>query len=353
MPSMPSPVVLPPRTAAPGLIRSHTGMRGLAAALVAYGHYTGAFCPAVYLPHTHVAVDFFFLLSGFVLTHVYHDRFASGCSLPQLRAFLARRIARIYPLHLATMFMVIAVARFTLSDDDREQLLPSLVLVQAWGWFDRYALNAPAWSISCEFAAYLAFPLLSWFTYARWRRIGLLLISGLGAAMLWPLGAGELDIHTMGSRWVLLRVMISFPLGMLLAVWSRQRRDDGRYAIVQWIALLAMAAVLAARLPEMWLLPPLAALVLATAGDRGGVARAMASRPMRWLGDISYGVYLIQWPLIHALYSVRPKLAEVLPAWAVEAGSLTIFVLGTFGGAAVSQRWFERPFIRMAARQPA
>lgn len=335
---------------APSLIRSHVGMRGLAATAVAYGHYTLAFGSDCHVAHTHVAVDFFFLLSGFVLTHVYHDRFADGCSGRQLLCFLLRRLARIYPLHLATMVAVIAVARFQLSSHDREQLLPSLLLVQAWGLFDQYALNSPAWSISCEFAAYLAFPPLLWLAYGRWRRLGLLLLAGLGVAMLWPIAAGSLDIHATGSRPVLLRVLISFPLGMLLAVAGRDLGRAAGAGGLQLAALLAAATVLALDLPEMLLLLPMAILVHATAGDRGFFARAMGWRPMVWLGDISYGVYLIQWPVLHALYSIRPKLDGVLSSWLCELVSLSIFVSLTFGGAAWSHRWFERPFIRLASR---
>ena len=73
----------------------------------------------------------------------------------------------------------------------------------------------------------------------------------------------------------------------------------------------------------------------------------MASRPMVWLGEISYGMYLIQWVVILVLYNLIPKLA-FLPAAALPWVSGALFWAGVLGGAALSARWFEPFFTRWA-----
>lgn len=331
------------------MIASHAGLRGLAASAVATGHFTEIFAPGWFLPHTHIAVDFFFLLSGFILTHVYAADFAAGLGLRNCGCFLLRRLARIYPLHLATLVAILAILRFHLTPEEAGQLGPQLVLAHAWGLSERYVLNAPSWSISVEFGAYLAFPLL---VLLLGRRGGWLVLAGLslaGVALLWPLGAGSLDLHVTGSRHVWLRGLVAFPLGMLLAALAARHRAGAAAGWLQGGALAGFVALIALSTPEMCWLVPMAVMVWACAGDRGWIARIMASRPMVWLGEVSYGIYLIQWVVILALYNIVPKLGFLPPAALTLATGLLYFG-GVLGLAALSARWYEPTFTRLAHR---
>ena len=330
-------------------IASHVGLRGLAASAVTFGHFTEIFAPGWFPPHTHVAVDFFFLLSGFILVHVYGDVFAQGLGLRQIGCFLIRRLARIYPLHLATILAILVIMRFRLGPEEQAGLIPNLTLTHAWGLSERYVLNAPSWSISVEFGAYLAFPVLAYLLARRGGWLGLAAISLIGAVALWPLGAGSLDLHVTGSRHVWLRGVVAFPLGMLMAHLVGLVAPGARAGAVQLGAVLAFAGQIALGAPEITLLVPMAVLVWATAGDQGGVARLMAGRFMVWLGDISYGMYLIQWVVILSLYSILPKLGAMSPGLTL-AATVAIFLVGVVGGAAVSARWFEPAFTRLARR---
>ena len=89
-------------------IHSLTALRGVAALLVVVYHFSGSFLPALDLTYHsgiiskfYLWVDFFFLLSGFILVHVYGDRFSAAKTWPTVREFIFARLARIYPLHLA------------------------------------------------------------------------------------------------------------------------------------------------------------------------------------------------------------------------------------------------------------
>lgn len=335
-------------------INSHIGLRGLAATAVTYGHYTAVFAPALFLPFTHLAVDFFFMLSGFILTLIHGERMAHALRPLHYLRFMIRRIARIYPLHIATLVLELVLLRFQLSSDDRVMLLPNLLMLQAWGISDEFILNSPSWSISCEFAAYLLFPFLAWLLWRAGGWVVLLGLSLLGLVATVAVAGGALDVADMGARLVWLRTVVAFPAGMLLArLWQRYPPQPAMAGGLQAAAIGIMALVPILGLAEVWFLLPLAVLVYATAGDRGPVARLAASRPMVWLGDISYGIYLLQWPAMHALFSIRPKL-ELLGVWSpgdagLELAALAIFLICVFGGAALSHRWFERPFIRLGA----
>ncbi len=339
-----------PRT--PALhIESHTALRGIAAGLVVWGHYAAVFGRDVggvdfFIPHTHLGVDLFFMLSGFVLAYVYRDTFATGVSRSNWRQFMARRLARIYPLHLATLLVVLGLAKFVILPGQALVLVLNLGLVQAWGLTDQFLFNAPSWSISCEFAAYLLFPFLMLALRTRRGRMGLLAVALMGYGVLWRIGGGSLDLDAIGRTHALLRVVAAFPLGMLLA-WLHLRAQGG-WTAWQGVALLGVAAVLVLGLPEIALMPPLALLVLATARDDGPLARLLRLPVLVALGERSYGVYLIQWPLMVLMFALRPKMGAQGVALEVAALAVFLGLLALLSWA--SYRYFEQPILRAVRR---
>ena len=332
-------------------IESHTALRGIAAALVVWGHYAAVFGRDVggwdfFIPHTHLGVDLFFILSGFVLTYVYRDSFAAGVTGANWRQFMARRLARIYPLHLATLLVVLALAKFVIVPGQGLVLALNLGLVQAWGLTDQFLFNAPSWSISCEFAAYLLFPFLLLALQNRLGRVALLVAALVCYGLLWRIGGGSLDLDAIGRKFALLRVVAAFPLGMLLG-WLHVRRHGGK-ALWQGVAVLGIAVVLGLGLPEIALMPPLALLVLAVARDDGPLARVLRLPALVGLGERSYGVYLIQWPLMLLMFALRPKLG--LQGVALEIAALGLFLALLALLSWASYRYFEQPILRAVRR---
>ena len=150
----------------PSPIYALTGMRFFAALIVvvvhSYGISTGS---GVLGPAATNAVTFFFVLSGFILTYVYHERIAK---IGNLKFYIAR-FARIWPLHVACFALTIWVDWYfgtggLWAEQDWLRMGTHLGLIQSWipieGWAMRY--NGPAWSISTELGFYLMFPLLLW-----------------------------------------------------------------------------------------------------------------------------------------------------------------------------------------------
>jgi peptidoglycan/LPS O-acetylase OafA/YrhL len=150
--------------------------RGLCAlaVIVHHSHAVQSFTELAFFRHANYLVNFFFVLSGFVLYHIYADRLGTGA---QLQRFVIARICRLYPLHLATLGfallfeclklvveqrgMSFSVASFTGAKAPSE-ILPNLLLLQSW-WsgFNQMSFNFPSWSISVEFYLYLIFALIA------------------------------------------------------------------------------------------------------------------------------------------------------------------------------------------------
>ncbi|WP_428375021.1 acyltransferase family protein [Lichenicoccus sp.] len=251
-----------------------------------------------------VAVDCFFVLSGFVLCHVHpviidRDR-AFGTA-----DFLVSRLARIYPLHLAMLAaFALVVAAFRLSHpydggaaapfaaDRLPGLLRQLVLLHGWfRWGHETAWNVPSWSISSEWAAYLLAPLL-FLSLRRLRPAFAWLAAGLLAACI--TGLAEAHLLFEGAM-ALPRVLTEFCLGALLRTALRHGHaglDRTRTAglAAGWLAALGLAFTTHAGLflaAMIWLL---LLLSLRTRRATGGLRHV--ERIGLYLGETSFAVYM-------------------------------------------------------------
>jgi peptidoglycan/LPS O-acetylase OafA/YrhL len=225
-------------------IRPLTGIRGVAALLVAAYHLNGIDAPPALrveglmgnlVNHGYLAVDLFFVLSGYVMALSYGEMLRVWSGTGFLR-FLIRRIARVYPLY-ALITLVIAVLLATgVSHQDLPDLGPSMVwnLLMMQGWGFAQSLDGPSWSISTEWGAYLLFPLLASLTLygRRITVLGAALISVLTVVVLVVLpfgGRGPLDVYGPGSA--LARCLAEFSMGLIafrlaqhpnVQIWARR-----------------------------------------------------------------------------------------------------------------------------------
>ncbi len=294
-------------------LKALTGARGIAAWLVVLFHLRflmpgigGAWGPMKY---GYLAVDFFFVLSGFVIWMTYADRIRAG-GLAAIPDFLKRRLARVWPLHLFMLgvAMAFALAIAALGHAEWSQYPPTelplhILLLQNWGFTDKLAWNIPAWSISCEFAAYLLFPFLAF--AVDWRKlptVALLAAALACAAFLYAVfaltGATVLgqEILSIG----VLRCLGEFALGTIVcALWQRWR--DRPWLPVTAAALLGTALVAAQAadlVPQTAALPlAFATLVLVLALTSGICGNPFELAPIHYLGEISYATYLGHWML--------------------------------------------------------
>ncbi len=160
----------------------------------------------------YLAVDYFFVLSGFVLCHTYASQSSSGGS--GWKKFTFRRLARLYPLHIFTFIVFLTYKEF---QAPLTQVLSNLLLLQNVGFHTVPTLNAPSWSISTEFViALLAYPLLR-----DSRKIPLWFYSLIAIVSYGTLAYffGHIDVHYRNVfKYVnsgLLRCLGGFVLGIL------------------------------------------------------------------------------------------------------------------------------------------
>jgi len=124
----------------------------------------------------YLGVDGFFILSGIILARVHPEL---SRSMSTSVRFWARRLARIYPVHFATIvllgLLVLGGAAMGMTPSDPSRFSPvslieNLLLIQGWGFGNSWSWNYPSWSLSSEWAGYLLFPVL-WFCLGRWQSI--------------------------------------------------------------------------------------------------------------------------------------------------------------------------------------
>lgn len=255
----------------------------------------------------YLGVEVFFVLSGFILSHVYLEAAGRKDGF-SYRGFLWARIARVYPLHLVTLAGMIGlgvaatVAGLTVSESllDWRSLPAHLSLTHAWGLASSAAFNHPSWSISAEWFAYLSFPayaLAAW----RMRERPMLAATGtaLGAVALYaafePVAGFSLTEATF--LWGALRIVPCFALGC--ALYLIHRRAPVRQAGL--IALICAAGLLVCASLALW--DPLVVLfagglILGLGGLDNGRAGVFASKAGVYLGEISYSIYMVCAPVL-------------------------------------------------------
>lgn len=347
-----------PRADLPAL----TGMRGIAAWIVVLYHVrlgaAWALPPEALsvLAKGYLAVDLFFMLSGFVLWLNYSERLRTG-GIGEAPAFLLRRAARIWPLHLfmlagavAFVLVVAATGREPSGHYPWSELPVHIALMQNWGFTDSLTWNDPAWSISCEFAAYMLLPLLA--LAADWRRFGtpalcgLLLLFALSLSALMAAG-GAATLGDQIPRFGLPRALFEFTMGTVVCtLWGRFREAPQRAVIMALAASAAAAAAWSAGAPETLAMPLVfAGLLTAVALSAGSPRNPLGWRPLHYLGEISYATYLC-----HFLLFIAFKLIFIDDAARVPLPLIGLFLVLVLAASIALHHLVERPAQRRLNR---
>jgi peptidoglycan/LPS O-acetylase OafA/YrhL len=359
------------------------GVRGLAILLVLFGHFLGALVavPAdsiwIYVPLslrlTWSGVDLFFVLSGFLIGGILLDQ---RTATNYYQVFYLRRVCRIFPLYYLTLFLfftLIALGATRLSPWLFDKPLPALAYLtftqNYWSVWFVAKFGYPAfwpgvtWSLALEEQFYVIIA----FVIRKLRRglLPLLIAFIVLAPMLrticyfaFPQGA------LMGYLWLPMRADAPL-LGVLIAYGWRQPAMHAWILAHQHVFLIAMLTLGGAliglnvwrqelalsgssvmtTIGYTWVAVFYACLLcLVLAQPAGRLARSFCVRPLRWLGEISYGVYLIHIPVLglcHALAFGQTPTITNRRELAVAMMALVISLVL----AETSWRWFERPIL--------
>lgn len=311
----------PSRTTPPTRFEALDGWRGLCACLVVLFHFHG-YSPiysSPFIRNSYLFVDFFFVLSGFVIAWNYSSRLDTW---EGVRRFLILRVGRVYPLHLFMLLCFMAYETLKLFHD-QSQPMPStaftgdtgpfavftnVFLIQSLHLHDGLTWNGPSWSISTEFWTYVVFALVSaWLGMRNW----MLLLAALAAPVL-LLYVSKTGMDTTYD-YGLIRTLFGFALGIAcyrIHVLRPHARDSATGTGTLTMTALECAVVAAVIVfvsnagTSAWsfLAPFVFALaVLVFAVEGGLVSRLFRFSFLKWLGTLSYSIYLTHYIFVVVL----------------------------------------------------
>lgn len=330
-------------------LRQLTGLRGVAALAVVCHHAASEGGRNLYL-RGQPMVDIFFVLSGFVMGYVYLSR-----GRMDWRSFALARFARIYPLHAATAITMAlaAVAYAWLSHHawpayiNPVQGLREATLTMAMPVVGADKLwNFPAWSISVEWWVYFTvFPVLAAYgsRLSNRQALAAFVVAALVLSFLLYFDSAK---PTRG--WLAFaRAAVGFGGGWVayrLATTTRRKMSPLQADLAFALVVLAIYSAIPLFGVEAWYLIPFYPLmVFGLATTECGAARFLSSRPLEWLGEISFSVYLVHPIVMNVLEAVSAKVTPI-------EGQLTWVLLVvplSIVASTISYAWFEKPVRRL------
>ncbi|MEN9873463.1 MAG: hypothetical protein RL186_360 [Pseudomonadota bacterium] len=271
-------------------------------------------------------VDVFFVLSGFVLTHIYWGR--PGAKFDYGR-FMIARVARLMPLHLLALGVVMAMVGAAVLTGNSEEvraftlkgLVANVFMLQSWGIEGATQWNFPAWAVSAEFFGYLIFPLfLLAATRLRQQPLAFVAVS-LSAVIAVDLAfraflgrsltssTGELGF-VRGAAHMLVGVA-----GCVLFQSFQLNAREGLYAALLGVLMAGGAAMLG--LPAVVIVIGGLLIVMGLASrDRLGCNSVLNAPVLVELGKWSYGIYILNVPVLMGMYHVSKLLCcEMKVTW--------------------------------------
>ncbi len=348
------------------------GVRGLAILLVLLWHYGACeFVAPSWHPFwilstalrlTWSGVDLFFVLSGFLIAGILLDHRHTG---NYFRVFYLRRVCRIVPLYAVVLLAFLVVRQTSIGTSPAfAWLFANPMPTWSYATFTqniamaaRGTLGAnfldPTWSLAVEEQFYICIPFLIYFLPRR-ALIAVLLCAIVSAPLLrWSMPGLRAFV---GTPWR----SDSLLSGALLAVLVRSHsfvdlaQRHSRTIVIAFVILLAGAAGLTIHPPllqgdaftHLWLAALYSCVVLlAFLNTTPWLTKSLRLPVMVWLGQLSYGIYLLHKPIVGALYGIERGTAPIIST--ANDAMLTLLALGlTLSLATISFYFFERPLIR-------
>ena len=305
------------------------GLRGVAAITVVWFHIFEAFATSHLdqrINHGYLAVDFFFILSGFVIGYAYDDRWGKM----KTKDFIKRRVIRLHPMVVmgaiigAVMFYwqgcpvwdvsKVTIGALFMATFINALLLPATPGTEIRGLGEMYPLNGPGWSLFFEYIGNILYALFIHKFSTRALAV-LVFLAGCGLA-IFAIGGPYGDIcagfsltgteFTAGS----LRLLFSFSAGLLLFRIFKPVKIKGAF----WICSLSIIALLSVpRLggaEYLWMNGVYDTVCFAVffpflvyLGASGKTTDKYTTRICKFLGDISYPLYMVHYPFIYLYYA--------------------------------------------------
>jgi peptidoglycan/LPS O-acetylase OafA/YrhL len=304
------------------------GLRGAAAILVVLlhvewrNHITGTRL----VENGYLAVDLFFIISGLVIATNYAKRIID---IPTSLRFIGLRFFRLYPLHIVMLgvFFGLECCKLAVGHTvgitpehqpfsggmSYRSLIANIFLVHGLGWLRQPGWNGPSWSISCEFFAYLAFACATLLGLMRSRLflfcgVILTVVAYVGIALIHGTLNVTLDLGVV-------RCFAGFFWGTVLAgcpnfLWLRSSQHTARADVPITAAVLFSMATLSGPMVVI-VIPLFVVLIASLEAERGRIAHLLNSKPMQFLGRISYSIYMIHECVVVCVLMVLKRIGRM------------------------------------------
>lgn len=337
------------------------GLRGAAALMVVWYHVFEGFAFAQgtgieTFNHGHIGVDFFFMLSGFVISYAYDDRWQTpGQKRLTLTDFFKRRLIRLHPMIIigAIIGLITFMIQGGVKWDGTETpvqwvmvaLLMGMLLLPAYpgagydvrGNGEMYSLNGPSWSLFFEYLGNIMYAL---FIRRLSNKALACLVAVIGALWAWFAVGNVSGYDMLGVGWTLdganffgglLRMTFPFTLGMLLARNFKPVLVPGIF----WLSIAVMFGLFSVPYIPANLCPCLQGISLNSAYElacivlvfpvivwlaaSGSMTTNLSSKVCKFLGDISYPLYIVHYPVMYLFYSwlIKNKMYTLGETWQV------------------------------------
>ena len=308
------------------------GLRGVAAITVVVFHVLEIFSGGSHLKmminHGYLAVDFFFVLSGFVIGYAYDDRWNNL----SLKEFFKRRLIRLHPMIIIGMLVGAIAFYFTASPD----LFPNVAQTPVWklivimligftlipvpvsmdirGWWEMHPLNGPAWTLFFEYVANILYALFIR-KFSNTALFILVLVSGVALAHFSITGPngdviGGWSFNVEQLKIGFTRLMYPFFAGLLLSRVFKPMRINNAFI---WCSLLLLVVLSIPRVggeDRLWLngIYDAATIIfifplIVYLGASGEIKNKITGSICKFLGDISYPIYITHFPLAYIFYA--------------------------------------------------
>lgn len=302
-----------------------------------------------------IGVDIFYVISGFLITSIIAGEMESGKF--SIAAFYKRRIVRIFPALFVLIAAVTAISCAIMLPEELRSMSKSAVATSFFysnqffladaDYFAGASETKPllhTWSLGVEEQFYIFFPLILLIARRFAPRRVVMIVAGVALlSLLWSFRKTFNDPGV--AFYVLPSRAWEMGMGALVALGAAPRLEAvaARRGMTALGLLLVVAAIFLVDenngFPVPWaILPCLGTSLILAYGDTGGVGRLLSAAPSRFVGAVSYSMYLWHWPII-AFYRLLTGMELTL----VEAMGLT---LASFVAAALSYYLVEQPFLK-------
>ncbi|MEO6718204.1 MAG: acyltransferase [Novosphingobium sp.] len=281
-----------------GRLEGLDGLRGIAALCVLWFHATGVLHPDWGIAGKgYLAVDFFFMLSGYVMARTYEHRFAEGYTA---RRFMVARYRKLWPFMALGALLGAPVVWLMLEDHVQalKIVAANVLLIPTIGYNSLYPVNNAAWSILVELSANLIHGLILWCLPTRVLATLLLVLTPLLcwiAAAYGSLAVG-LETTTIGAG--LAKGLMSYGVGIILWRWWQDRPTIRINPALAFAAMPLLILLVPGLHEQAWGYDVGFVLLACPLMLAGGLACRRVNGVIRWLGLISFPLYAVNLPIM-------------------------------------------------------